>query len=207
LGLSLEKKVKIKPKPDLGIADCFFGFYNTIIIIDHFKKLLSIFCVGFPEKKYHLAKSLCKSNFKKIHKLLFQINTYPRSIKKRAIRKTPLDLKSNFTKEDYILAIKKAKSYIRIGDIYQVNLSQEFNAKTNLQDFRFIKRLRKISPSCFSAYLDGENFQILSSSPERFLSLEGNRVVTRPMKGTRPRSKNRLQDLKLKRELLESAKR
>jgi para-aminobenzoate synthetase component 1 len=87
-----------------------------------------------------------------------------------------------------------------------VNLSQEFQSKTDLPGFQIYKRLRKISPSYFSAYLDTGEFEILSSSPEGFLRLEGNTVTTRPMKGTRTRSKNKLDDLRFKRELLESAK-
>lgn len=206
LGLSLEKKIKTRSKPDLGIPDCFFGFYNSIIIIDHLKKMLYISCFGFPETKYHLAKALCASNFKKIYKLLLRINSNSHGIERDLSRVNPLALKSNFSKEDYILAIKKAKEYIRKGDIYQVNLSQGFQAETGLSAFKIYKRLHRISPSCFSAYLDAGNFQILSSSPEMFLRLNGNQVITRPMKGTRPRSKNKLEDRRLKKELLKSTK-
>jgi len=206
LGFTLEKKLKNRPKPGLAMPDCTFGFYNTAIIIDHFKQLLSIFSAGFPERDYHLAKALCEFNFKKIYKLLCGVNSFRASNKKDKPKLSRTELKSNFTKEDYILAIKKAKDYIRKGDIYQVNLSQEFHAKTDLPDFEIYKRLRKISPSYFSSYLDCGDFQILSSSPESFLRLEGNTVTTRPMKGTRPRSKNKLDDLRFKQELLESAK-
>jgi len=206
LGFTLEKKLKNRPKASIGIADCLFGFYNTIIIIDHFKQLLYIFSVGFPERNYHLAKSLCEFNFKKIYKLLCGIDVFRESDKKDKPRLSHRELKSNFSKEDYILAIKKAKEYIRKGDIYQVNLSQEFHTKTDLSDCQIYQRLRKISPSHFSAYLDCQDYQILSSSPESFLRLEGSLVTTRPMKGTRPRSKNKLDDLRFKQELLESAK-
>lgn len=206
LGFTLEKKLKKRPKAGLAIADCAFGFYNTAIIIDHFKELFYIFSLGFPEKNYHLAKSLCEFNFKKIFKLLCGINAFRGSNKKDKSELSSRELKSNFTKEGYILAVKKAKEYIRKGDIYQVNLSQEFHAKTDLPGFAIYKRLRQISPSYFSAYLDCQDFQILSSSPESFLRLEGNAVTSRPMKGTRPRSKNKLDDRRFKQELLESAK-
>ena len=206
LGFTLEKKLKKRPKAGLAIADCAFGFYNTAIIIDHFKKLFYIFSVGFPEKNYHLAKSLCEFNFRKIYKLLCGINAFRGSNKKDKSKLSHVGLESNFTKEEYILAIKKAKEYIRKGDIYQVNLSQEFHAKTDLPGFAIYKRLRQISPSYFSAYLDCQDFQILSSSPESFLRLEGNAVSSRPMKGTRPRSKNKPDDLRFKQELLKSAK-
>lgn len=206
LGFSLEKKLKIKSNPALRMPDCFFGFYNTVITIDHLKNLLYIFSTGFPERNYRLAKALCEENFKKIYKLLSQVKPPLKKDRKDKPKANCSVLKSNFLKEDYILAIKKAKEYIGNGDIYQVNLSQEFNVQTGLSGLDIYKRLRQISPSSFSAYLDAGDFEILSSSPERFLKLEGDRVTTRPMKGTRPRSKNRLTDLKLKTGLLKSAK-
>lgn len=204
LGLILEKKVNIKPKTDLGIPDCFFAFYNTVIIIDHLKKLLYIFSVGFPEKNYRLAKLLSESNFKKIYNLLSK--TEITQSYKKINKSQTAQLNSNFTKEEYLSAIKIAKEYIREGDIYQVNLSQEFMVESSLSSFEIYRRLRQISPSYFSAYIDVSDFQILSSSPERFLKLEGDTVTTRPMKGTRPRSKNRLKDSKFKKDLLASAK-
>jgi para-aminobenzoate synthetase component 1 len=206
LGFVLEKKLKIIPKPDLGIPDCAFGFYNAIVIIDHFKNLLYICSTGFPEKSYHLAKSLSESNFKKIHKLLCRAASQKNSKKNSQPPPYPKELKSNFRKEDYIAAIKKAKEYIRSGDIYQVNLSQRFETETFSSGLEIYRRLRQISPSYFSAYLDYGDFQILSSSPERFLRLEDNLVSTRPMKGTRPRSRHKLNDQKLKADLLKSAK-
>jgi para-aminobenzoate synthetase component 1 len=206
LGLILEKKISSKTKVDLGIPDCFFGFYNSIVIIDHIKNLLYIFSIGFPEKSSCLAKLLAESNFKKIYQLLSKIGLAKNYKKTHGSKVALPQLNSNFTREEYLSAIKKAKEYIKEGDIYQVNLSQMFNAKSPLSGHDIYQRLRKISPSYFSAYLDLGGFQILSSSPERFLKLEGERVVTCPMKGTRPRSKNRLNDRKLKKELLESAK-
>jgi len=231
LGLMLEKKVVSRPKEGLKIPDCFFGFYNTVIAIDHFKQLLYIFSAGFPETNPRLAKSLCQANFKKICKLLSGIgsevknseisrfsekiafgNNLPKQFSKwygvytSLYQNNPGELKSDFSKEEYIAAIKKAKEYIKRGDIYQINLSQRFRIRTGLSDLQIYKRLREISPSCFSAYFNAGGYQILSSSPERFLSLEKDTVTTRPMKGTRPRGKNKSQDLALKKDLLASAK-
>lgn len=204
LGLTLETKVKTLAKEDTGIPDCFFAFYNSAIIIDNLKKLLYIFVSGFPEKNHRLAKSLSERNFKKIYNLLSNLRLPVPGPQGGALKNTRLN--SNFNKEEYLAAVKKAKEYIKSGDIYQVNLSQEFSAETNLSGFEIYRRLRQVSPSYFSAYLDCGSFQILSSSPERFLSVKDNLVSTRPMKGTRPRAKNRPQDLRLKKELLASVK-
>lgn len=216
LGLVLEKNISIRNKKDIGIPDCFFGFYNTIIIIDHLKQLLYILSVGFPERNYHLARLLSQANFKKIYNLLSKTDFVNVSSKidkptacmlaRRKFKGHPAQLNSNFTKEEYLLAIKKAKEYIKKGDIYQVNLSQAFKTQSSLSGCQIYKRLRTISPSYFSAYLDAQDFQILSSSPERFLRLKGKIVTTRPMKGTRPRSENRLRDRRFKKDLLRSTK-
>jgi len=203
LGFILEKKIKSSPKPGIDMPDCSFVFYNTIIIIDHFKQLLYIFSVGFPEKSYRLGRALCEFNFKKVYKLLLGAMASKQNDK---FKPKEAGVKSNFTQEEYILAVRHAKDYIKRGDIYQVNLSQQFSAQTDLTAGQIYKRLRTLNPSSFSAYLDCRDFQILSSSPESFLRLEGNLVTTRPMKGTRPRSKVKSTDLKFKKELLQSAK-
>lgn len=205
LGFVLEKSIKKRYKPDPGIPDCLFGFYNTSVIIDHHKQLFYILSLGFPEKKYHLAKTLAESNFKKIYNLLSK--TTLANLNKKENHKAAIEgLNSNFSKAEYLGAVKTAKEYIRNGDIYQVNLAQTFTARSKLSSPQIYRRLRYISPSYFSAYLDTGNFQLISSSPERFLRLEGDIVTTQPMKGTRPRSTNRLQDRKFKQELLKSPK-
>ncbi len=206
LGVILEEKIEKLTKQDLGIPNCSFGFYNTVIVIDHLKKLLYLFALGFPETKYHLAKSLADANFKRVYNLISKAASSRSKNKENKPRADIANLESNFTKKNYLLAVKKAKEYIKAGDIYQVNLSQRFQTRTNLTAFEIYQRLRQISPSYFSAYFDTGDFQVLSSSPERFLKLEGNTVITRPMKGTRPRAKDKIKDRKLRQELLKSAK-
>lgn len=205
LGLQRESKIKTRAKRGPGIPDCIFGFYNTIVAVDHLKKLLYILALGFPETNPRLAKLLAQSNFRKIEALLSGIN-FKKDSTIGKCTEFPAQLNSNFSKQEYLYAVGKAKEYIRKGDIYQVNLSHQFQAKSPLSAIQIYRRLRRLSPSCFSAYFDAGDFQILSSSPERFLELRKGLVVTRPMKGTRPRGKNRVQDAFLKKELLNSAK-
>ena len=207
LGLTLEKKIKKKNKPELSIPDAFFAFYNTGIIIDHQKELLYILALGFPEKKYYLAKLLAENNFKNMLKIISNIRKKKASgVNSKKIGLPTPKLESNFTKDEYLSAISRAKEYIKAGDIYQVNLSQQFKASTQLSSPEIYRRLRRVSPSYFSAYFDAGDFQILSSSPERFLKLDKSKVVTRPMKGTMPRGRGRTQDRAFRRELLNSAK-
>jgi para-aminobenzoate synthetase component I len=207
LGFILEKSVKKKNKPASGVPDCVFGFYNTVIIIDHFKRRMHILSLGIPEKKSCLAKRLAETNFQKIRKLLAEKEKYRRlNTVRSAVKHQAVELKSNFSRSGYLEAVRRVKEYIRRGDIYQVNLSQQFSAKSDLAAAQIYHRLRSLNPSCFSAYFDAGDFQIISSSPERFLKVEGGAISTRPMKGTRPRSCDPLSDNRQRQELLDSAK-
>ncbi|MFA5410674.1 MAG: aminodeoxychorismate synthase component I [Candidatus Omnitrophota bacterium] len=191
---------------NLGMPDCVFGFYNSAVIIDHAKKLLYLCTIGFPEKGYRLGKVLAESNFKKLSRLVCRAVQDKSSDSGQYLYSRASELKSNFQKKDYLAAVERAKEYISRGDIYQVNLSQRFETETPLPGVGIYRRLRRISPAPFGAYFAGGDFEILSSSPERFLSVSKDRVVTRPMKGTRGRSTNKKRDTSLKRELLTSSK-
>jgi len=206
LGVGMEASIRRRKKGSLAIPQCYFAFYNTIVIIDNLMRELYIFSVGFPEKKYHAAKALCEKNIKKINAILSRVPAGRPQLRERPIAGALGGLKSNFSKEAYCRAVKKAKAYIKRGDIYQVNLSQRFCGPCRKDPYRIYERLRSISPSNFSAYFDAGGYQIMSSSPERFLSLRKGRVETSPMKGTRPRSKDRGRDAQLKKELLASHK-
>lgn len=209
LGFALEKKLKIRPKPVSEIPDSVFGVYNSAVIIDHFKKTFYIFAAGFPETGSFLAKLLAEENFKKIQEIIKSVNGRRQNRQLRLVRggaSGSPKIKSNLSKEEYLRRIKRAKQYIRAGDIYQVNFSQEFHSKTDLSAPQIYENLRRLSPSCFSAYFDSGAHQLVSSSPERFLQVQQGRVITRPMKGTRPRSRDKQRDLRLKRSLLSSPK-
>jgi para-aminobenzoate synthetase component 1 len=97
------------------------------------------------------------------------------------------ELRSNFTREQYLVAVQRVIDYIRAGDIFQANLSQRFEGLCSSDGLSIYERLRAINPAPFSAYMKYPDFEIISSSPERFLLVDGDRVTTRPIKGTRPR--------------------
>jgi len=133
------------------------------------------------------------------------------------------DVTSNFKKPDFISAVERAQRYIRSGDIYQVNLSHRLTAnlvgvqalacspgtlKRELQrpGWELFQTLGAVSPAPFSAFLDCGDFEIASSSPEQFLRLSGPHIVTRPIKGTRPRDADPARDAQLACELQASSK-
>jgi para-aminobenzoate synthetase component 1 len=114
--------------------------------------------------------------------------------------------KSNFTQAGYMNAIKKIREYIAAGDVYQVNMSQRFEMNVQGDAFSLFKTLYHNNPAPFFAYIHAGNHHIVSTSPERFLLQTGQKVETRPIKGTRPRGQTPLEDKKLGRELKQSFK-
>ncbi len=94
---------------------------------------------------------------------------------------------SNFTPEGYAAAIGEIKRLIAGGYVYQVNLSQRFEAPWSAPPWTLYERARALNPAPMAAYLDCGPFAVVSASPERFLRRSGNVIETRPIKGTRPR--------------------
>jgi len=118
----------------------------------------------------------------------------------------PGGVASNFSRAEFLTAVERARAYIRSGDIYQVNLSQRLAAPCPFSGWELFQRLAAVSPSPFGAYLHCGDFQIASSSPELFLRLSGSHILTRPIKGTRPRDPDPTRDAQLAYELQTSPK-
>ncbi|HEV8051110.1 MAG TPA: aminodeoxychorismate synthase component I [Parachlamydiaceae bacterium] len=110
------------------------------------------------------------------------------------------------TLESYVEKIGRAKEFIKSGDVYQINLSQQWEFLGERDPFELFKQLALLNPAPFSAYLFKKEFSIISSSPERFLQKRGENLEARPIKGTAPRGKTTAEDTELKNELLSSEK-
>ncbi|MEO6588725.1 MAG: aminodeoxychorismate synthase component I, partial [Pyrinomonadaceae bacterium] len=115
---------------------------------------------------------------------------------------------SNFSKTNYLRTIEKIQDFIRRGDTYQTNLTQQLRAKLprSLTAEEIFRRLRKDNPAPFAAFIKRENDTVVSISPERFFKIENNKIRTSPIKGTRKRGTNPQEDEKLKNDLLKSGK-
>ena len=199
----LGRRIEKLPEPaqnDLSIPEIYFCFYDQVLIYDHLEDAYDLVKMSPPPE---VADQGGISRFLR----------EPFSMKKRnkpsADRKCHCgraQFESNFSRTQYLSAVRKALDYIKAGDIYQVNLSQRFSVQLQIDHFRLYKKLRGINPAPFSAFLKFPEFSVLSTSPERFIYKSGKYVQTRPIKGTRPRSPLNLVDDQLARELLESEK-
>jgi len=122
---------------------------------------------------------------------------------------TPLGSKitSNFSRADFVEAIRSAIAYVHAGDCFQVNIAQRLLFPQREHPLELYGRLRELNPAPFCGYFDLGDFAIASASPERFIRLDATGLVeTRPIKGTRPRGKSPDEDRRLAAELCESAK-
>lgn len=120
----------------------------------------------------------------------------------------PLSFVPQVTRGQFMERVRQAQEYIAAGDIYQVNLSYPWLAEwpPDLEPITFYRRLRQASPAPYAAYMDLGGTQVFSASPECFLQMEGRKVCTRPIKGTRPRSVHEASDAQLRTELVSSVK-
>lgn len=203
-GLQFEK-IKSRFGPS-GLPGFYFGFYDCVMTIDHYQKKLLVSSSGLPQTTTASRKKRALSRLQRIEKMIESLSPAPNPYVPNA--RKPLYFQSHFSKSAYCNAVKKALDYIKLGDIYQVNLAQEFSCRFNapVDAPNLYAALRGLSASSFGGYLDCGRSQIVSSSPELFLRLQNGCVQTRPMKGTRPRGNTLLEDRQKKLELRRSAK-
>ncbi len=221
----LGRQIEVLPSSainDLKTPDFHLGFYDVIIIIEHFTGKVYISSTGLPlrgEEGYKRAGN----RLNELENILANNtpplpNNTPLS-NDALLNNTPspnimpppfehrLDrLKSNFTTEEYIDTVQKVQNYIGAGEILGVNITQRFDTPLTEDSWEVYKRLRQVNGSPFGGYLKFGDFEVLSSSPERFLKVTGSKVETRPIKGTRPRGKDQTEDMKYRQELLKSDK-
>jgi para-aminobenzoate synthetase component I len=203
LGRSLERLPEPALDP-LAFPDLSLGLYDVTVGFDLATRRAFIISTGLPEVDPLQRERRAVERARSLEALLRRGGG--------ALPQTgPISLEgwtSNFTRTGYERVVREAIERILAGDIFQANLAQRFVAPVppDFDHFGFYRRLRKLNPAPFSAYLDRGDFIIASASPERFLKTESDRVETRPIKGTRGRFKDGLLDSLQSRALTESRK-
>ncbi|MBM4447078.1 MAG: aminodeoxychorismate synthase component I [Chloroflexi bacterium] len=192
---------------DLKLPESYFGFYDTIFAFDNLVGKAYIVSTGFPELDEDRRTKRARLRLEELKgRLSSSLPTVPETNLQSAKSPTEAVLRSNFTPEAYMEAVNRVREYIAAGDVFQVNLSQRFETDLTVPPYELYRRLRQINPAPFASYLNFDGVTIISASPERFLRLDGDRVETRPIKGTKPRGKNPVEDAMLAQELLNSIK-
>lgn len=190
---------------DLNTPDIYLSFYHTVLAIDHMENRAYIIASGLPDNNEKAATKAAADLALFKEKLAQATPKLPDPWAEPNISAS--NIHTHFTPEAYCQAVDTVKQYIVAGDIYQANMTQRLDAPLKMPPYQLYRRLRRANPAPFAAYLDcGDDFRVLSSSPERFLWLENNTVETRPIKGTRPRGKTPAEDRANSEELLASKK-
>jgi len=196
-------------RDEIGLYDAVLMFYHGLIAFDHVQHRLWIVRNVFTEghgglrAKYDAAVREIKGT----RQLLEEPVAAERPSKSaNASRRAPLKVSSNFRKPEYLKVVRKAKQYIRAGDIFQVVLSQRFSAKAQPNPFEVYRQLRALNPSPYLFYLQLNDVAVVGSSPEMLVKVHGRDVFYRPIAGTRRRGKDEAEDQRLEREMLASEK-
>ena len=190
---------------DLSLPECYLAFYDAIVAFDHLEGRAYLVSTGFPELEEMKRKRRAKERLEEVKSRMLNKPFIAGEMCSVSMEEGMV-LKSNFSHEEYLRAVENVREYIRAGDIFQVNLSQRFEADLSIPPYELYQRLRKINPAPFASYLDFDGVSVVGASPERFLKVQGDWVETRPIKGTRPRGKSAAEDRALADELLASIK-
>jgi anthranilate synthase component 1 len=197
-------------RDDIGLYDAQLMFYHGILAFDHVQHRLWVVRNVFTEGKGSLrAKyNAAVKEIARTRALLVAPAPAEHSLSKRTTRGKHKKLKvaSNFAPREYFAAVRKAKQYIRAGDIFQVVISQRFSAKTRATPFSIYRQLRAVNPSPYLFYLQMNDVAVVGSSPEMLVKVQGRDVFYRPIAGTLPRGKDEAEDLRFEKEMLASEK-
>jgi anthranilate synthase component 1 len=197
---------------DLAMDDVHFLFCDQVIAFDHFRQQIHVIAnvhaepgAGEADIRRNYERAL-----EKIEALTRRLRMPlpPDPVMAGAV---PSDadigpLSSNMSREQFMEKVEKAKDYIRAGDIFQVVLSQRFMVETGVSPLDVYRVLRTLNPSPYMYCLKMGDETIVGASPELLVKVDGDRVETRPIAGTRPRGATPEEDLRLERDLLADEK-
>jgi para-aminobenzoate synthetase component 1 len=201
----VEPKLPRNAINDLEMPDAHVGFYDSLVVFDHHLGKTWIVSTGLQADGSR-SESRATEALRFWERQLGSGEAAHTEERKQPAGAIGYEITASLSREEFISRVTQAQRYIRSGDIYQVNLSHRLASAFAGSGWELFQRLKEVSPAPFSAFLDCQDFQLASSSPELFLRLSGSHILTRPIKGTRPRSRDTTRDAQLTYELQTSAK-
>ncbi len=180
-------------KAERSLPDMAVGIFDWAVVIDHYEQVTRLVSrLQAPESAGILPM------------IEARLRAQPTSPRNDFRITSPL--RANFTFDEYSAAFARIQRYLNAGDCYQVNLAQRFSADATGDALSAYLTLRELAPSPYAAFINLPDAQILSASPERFLSVRGGKVETKPIKGTRQRGTDTQHDERLKQDLRNNSK-
>jgi len=198
LGRALEQ-LPSQAEADTNYPDMIVGVYLWALVVDHKKQRCTLVAVE------ELDESVDNSLLDDVEARLLGNSSDTASDNRNPFRLCQ-PFQSNVSEAQYHSALGKIDNYIHAGDCYQVNFAQRFSSHFEGDPWHAYTELRKAAPVPYSAYLETDCGAILSLSPEQFLEVKTDKVTTKPIKGTRPRSQDPVEDAELKEELRNATK-
>ena len=193
----LERLPRKAPR-DSRLPDLRMALYDTAVTVDHHCGRVVLRAWDLTGEGHQATEQRCR--------------IWRRALRKgiespRVIRTSKLGpIASNLCRDAYLERARRALDYIAAGDVFQINLSQRFTAHGSIEPLDLFLRLSRTSPAPFSAFLSWGDLAVISASPEWFYQSRADLVVTRPIKGTRPRGADAEEDRRLAAELASSPK-
>jgi anthranilate synthase component 1 len=186
-----------------GADEAGFMLFDTVLAFDHVQHRILIIAnarVSVDDDLESLYQFACA-------KIQFLERELERNLSTaRTEASTVLDVWSNQTREQFEAHVRAAKEHIAAGDVYQVVLSQRFEADVSADPFTVYRALRHVNPSPYMYFIRMGGVSVVGSSPEMLVRVEGTRVETHPIAGTRPRGKTSEEDARLAEELAHNEK-
>ncbi len=201
-GLSIESLVSDKPMA-LSQPLARFALYDATAVYDHDREQWYAAAVEWP-RPFAVRRPSVSERLAGVRARLARAGALDASVWPDA--PAPTEVSIDFPDGPYLKAAARSLAYIAAGDIYQVNLARRIRLRTPAAPLTVYSRLRRASPAPYAAYLAWGRSAVMSASPELFLDLRGDRVVTRPIKGTRARGAGPEADAVLRQELATSEK-
>ncbi|EDG4115177.1 anthranilate synthase component I [Listeria monocytogenes] len=189
-----EIPVETRDMPDIR-----FYVYESFVIMDHQAEELIL-----VQDNCYSGRS--EAELDKALEVMFTELTTPKKEEHKAVHVPKMRYKSNYTKEEYMGLVKKAKTYIQEGDFFQIVLSQRLEADFTVTPFDYYRKLRLLNPSPYLFFIDFGDTVLIGSSPESLIKTKGRTVITNPIAGTRRRGATKQEDELLASELLADEK-
>ncbi|HOQ90263.1 MAG TPA: chorismate-binding protein, partial [Candidatus Hydrogenedentes bacterium] len=198
-----EKLPDLKPDP-LYLPDLYFMITDTLVVFDHVRNKIQIISNAHVDGEADAAYNEAARKIMEIRQKLRGPLMVSTEKMHHATAEPPIE--SNFSREDFCNAVRKAKEYICAGDIFQVVLSQRFRRPVFARPVNLYRALRCINPSPYMLLLEFRDFSLFGSSPEVMTQVKSRRCMVRPIAGTWRRGATVEEDLALEKELLADEK-
>jgi anthranilate synthase component 1 len=195
------------PFDDRRLPDLCFALYDRMVIFDHITKTVAVVAHAHIDRRD--LRRCYDAACARVDRLVERLQQGVADLQLTDI--APIGdvhrpYRSNFAPGAFDAAVEKCKEYIKAGDIFQVVLSQRLETETRARPFDIYRTLRVVNPSPFMVYVKAGPLCLVGSSPEIMVRVEGDRVMIRPLAGTRPRGPNEDEDERLMNELLADPK-